>query len=266
MDGKNDNAKLEELMKDPTKEQELLEELGKSQLIMPVIYPEGIFGDPENMKVGDVIEPKEQVGFNINYITDNEGNKSIPLFTSDKMMEKVGLRSSAIVMYVPDLANMLKGAEENYKFITINPMTDVGVDLPVVAFIRLFGEDEEENEFLETLKGILEILEKHSIPLEENMMLFVRGEENFMKDQAVDGVFVPNIPFNVSTDQNFQKEWPYLNVLLMEAGKKIVYIGGTVEEDHYDTIIAPGTEFKIEKEVDEYTTIWKCGNQPFYDE
>ncbi len=48
--------------------------------------------------------------------------------------------------------------------------------------------------------------------------------------------------------------------------KKIVYIGNVVDDDHYDTIIAPETEFEFVEDIDEFTSVWKCGAQPFYDE
>ena len=268
MENEIDNSKLEELMRDPEREEELLRELEKSQLILPVIFPEGIFGDFDDMKVGDVISPTEQLGFDINFLSRENGKKSVALFTSDEMMERIGLRSSVMVMYVPDIANMLKGAEDEYKFVTINPFTDVGVDIPVKSFIMLFGEredDEEESEFIKTLKGILEILEKHSVELEQNMILFLRAESDFMKEQAVDGVFAPNIPLNVSIREDFNKDLPYLNILLMDAGQKILYIGDQVDEDNFDTIIAPGSEFELLEEEDEFTSIWKCRKQPFYE-
>ena len=135
-----DNTKLEELMKDPEKEGELIEELKKSQLFLPVIYPENSF-DIEGAKVGDVIQGPS--GFNINYLTENNGNKAIPLFTSDKIMDKVGLRSSTIVMYVPDLANILRGAEKNYEYVTINPLAENGVDMATITFLNLFSDDYE---------------------------------------------------------------------------------------------------------------------------
>ena len=49
----------------------------------------------------------------------------------------------------------------------------------------------------------------------------------------------------------------------MPKSKRILPIGPDVE---LDIIIAPGSEFKLEKELNEFTTVWKCGAQPFYDE
>ncbi|MBR5503277.1 MAG: SseB family protein [Methanobrevibacter sp.] len=134
-----DNSKLEELMEDPQKQEEFIEELKESQLFLPVIYSENMFEGIENAKEGDVFTLKEPSGFDINFLTDNNGNRAIPLFTSSEKMGEGGLRSSAMVMYVPDLANMFKNLRNNYKYITINPMSEIGADIPIVPFIKMFG-------------------------------------------------------------------------------------------------------------------------------
>lgn len=87
-----------------------------------------------------------------------------------------------------------------------------------------------------------------------------------MRDESVDGVFIPKIPFNASTRDDFKSDWKYLNILLMSKGKKIVYTGGVVDDDSYDIIITPGSEFHFQKQLDEFTSVWKCGAQPFYDD
>ena len=38
------------------------------------------------------------------------------------------------------------------------------------------------------------------------------------------------------------------------------------EQTEYDVLIAPGTEFKKVFDEDEDNSVWKCINQPFYDE
>ena len=119
---------------------------------------------------------------------------------------------------------------------------------------------------MDTLNTILDILREKYVELEEDHAFFVRGEEPFMKDEAVDGVFVPNIPFNISSRREFKSEWKYLNILLLPKTTKIVYIGNVVDEDAWDTIIAPGSEFEQVEEIDEFTTVWICRAQPFYDD
>ena len=140
-----DNTKLEELMKDPQKEAELIEELKESQLFLPVIFSENMFEGIENAEPGDIFQPKGPSGYDINFLTDNNGNRAIPLFTSSGKMEEAGLKSSAIVMFIGDLANMFKRLKNNYKFISINPICEIGADMPIVPFIKLFATKEEES-------------------------------------------------------------------------------------------------------------------------
>ena len=139
-----DNTKLEKLMEDPSKQNELIEELKTSQLFMPVIFSENMFEGIENAKEGDVFQPKGPAGYDINFLTDNNGNRAIPLFTSSAKMEEGGLKSSAMVMYVTDLANLFKRSKNNYKYISINPMCKIGADMPIVPFIRLFATPDGE--------------------------------------------------------------------------------------------------------------------------
>ena len=133
-------------------------------------------------------------------------------------------------------------------------------------FLNLFHEPtEEEMGFLETLSTVLKVLEEHSAKLEKDTAFFLRSDVNFMKEEAVDGVFVPNIPFNISSNPKFGEGLKYTNILLFEKTKKILRTGLPSEES-FNVIVAPGTEFILEDELDEFTTIWKCGAQPFYDE
>lgn len=270
-----DNSKLEELLQkfrdDPSPEtvNELGEEIKKSRLYLPVVPSANMFEGIEDAKVGDVLELKEPSGFDINFLTNNAGEKAIPLFTSDKKMEEVDLRSSTMVMYVEDLVNMLQGAEERYQLVTINPMTETGIDMPILTFLNLFKEAEmtdEQKRFQESLNQMLELLKNHSMELPEKTAFFTRAPNAFMKEAAIDGIFVPNIPFSVSTIKEFEEDIsPYINIILMDEGKKIVYFGEPVEGNPFNVLIAPETEFEMVEELDEFTTVWKCGNQPFYD-
>ena len=270
---KIDNTKLEELLQkfkdDPSPEtvNELGEEIKRSQLYLPVIPSSNMFEGIENAQVGDIIEGPS--GFDINFLTNNAGEKAIPLFTSDKIMEEVDLRSSTMVMYVEDLVNMLQGAEGNYQIVTINPMTETGIDMPILTFLNMFKEvemNDEQKRFQESLKQMLDLLENHSLELPEKTAFFTRGPNDFMKEVAVDGVFVPNIPFSLSTIKEFEEDIsPYVNIILMDEGKKIVYFGEPVEGNPFNVLIAPETEFEMVEELDEFTTVWKCGKQPFYD-
>ena len=268
-----DNSKLEDLIRNldmgfvgPSKEkEEFLTLFKESQLYMPVIMSDDFFENIEDSKPGDVFTTTERSGFDINYITYDEDKKGVALFTSDEMMKSSGLQSSVIAMFMSDLAGLLKQTDR-YSMIFINPFTDLYVDMPIDSFLNLFREpSEEEKKFFEALNEILNALREHSLELEDNMAFIVRSDDDFMKEAAVDGVFVPDIPFNVSSNPKFGEGMKYTNFLLFDKSKKVLPIGPP-SEDQFNTVIAPGTEFILEKELDEFTRVWKCGAQPFYDE
>lgn len=140
-----DNSRLEELTKEeitPIMQFEFLNILKESRLYLPVSYSKNMFEGIENAKVGDVIEPAGQIGFNIEFLTDDKGNKSVPLFTSDEMMEAAGFRRSVYVLYMSDLADMLKQTDK-YSLIVINPFTDYTISIPMEAFLSLFDDERE---------------------------------------------------------------------------------------------------------------------------
>ena len=265
---KVDNSRLEEPMKTemtPHTQAEFIEILKESQLYLLVTPSPNMFEGIEDAKVGDVFEPEGQAGFDINYLSDADGNKAVPLFTSEKAMDEAGLRSSVMVMYVSDLVDMLKQSDR-YAAVTINPFTENGIDIPMKSFLNIFHElTDEEKEFIESLDEILKALKEHSYELEDKLMFIIRNDKDFMNENAVDGVFVPNIPFYMSTDQHFCENLKYTNLLLFNEGDKILPLG-KAPKDHPDTIVAPGTEFKIVENPDEFTTVWMCEAQPFYDE
>lgn len=264
-----DNSKLEEILEKeitPEMEHEFFKILKKSQLYLPISPSANMFEGIENAKEGDVFETKGQAGFDINYLTDANGNKAVPLFTSDEAMNEAGVRSSTMVMYAEDIADLLKQSDR-YRIIAINPFTAHDINMPIQAFLGLFEEPTEEAKKLrDTLNVILNILKEKYIELEDDYTFYVRDAEPFMKENAFDGVFVPNIPFNVSSRKDFKEELKYLNILIMPKSSKIVYTGDVVDENSWDTIIAPGSEFEHVEDLDEFTSVWKCRAQPFYDD
>ena len=261
-----DNSGLEELMKEELtleKERKFLELFKESQLYMPVTYSANMFEGIENAKEGDVIEPAGQVGFDINYMTGNDGSKAVPLFTSDEMMEKAGIRSSSVAIFMSDLADMLKQTDR-YSAVAVNPFTEHDIVIPMEAFLNLFREpSEEEKRIFEEMDHMLEIIKEHSIELEENTTLFFRHDENVMVENAVDGIFIPQIPFCVSSNPKYGEGMKYTNLLLMPKSKRVLPLGPEVE---LDIVIAPGTEFRLEDTLDGTQNLWICGDQPFYDE
>lgn len=261
-----DNSQLEELMsKELTVESqnEFLSLLKGSQLFMPVTWSENMFEDIENAKEGDIFEPEGRVGFDINYLTGKDGSKAVPLFTSSGIMEKAGVQSSANILFMSNLADMLKQTDR-YSAVAVNPFTEMEIVIPMDVFLNLFYKPtEEEIKAIEALDKVLKIIKKHSIELDENSTFFLRSDENIMVDAAVDGVFIPQLPLYVSSNPHQGEDLKYTNILLMPKSKKFLPLG---PEEELDIIIAPGTEFKLEDVLDETQNLWMCGNQPFFDD
>lgn len=261
-----DNSALEEIMKKRItleNQWKFFDILKESQLFMPVSYSANMFEGIEDAEVGEVFEPEDQVGFDIIYLTDEEDNKAVPLFTSSEIMQSTELNSSAIALFMSDLAEMLKKTDR-YSAIAINPFTESNINMPIEVFLSLFAEfSDEEKEFLEGLNHLLRALKEHSVELAENTTLFIRADENFMVENAVDGVFVPDVPFYASSNPKYGEEFKYTNILLMPESKRILPIG---PDEELDVIIAPGTEFKLEDTLDKTQNLWMCGAQPFYDD
>ena len=138
-----DNSRLEELIKQditPQMQIEVFDVLKESRLFLPVDFGPDAFKGIENTKPGDKIEGPS--GFNIQFLTDHNGNKAVPLFTSEEMMEKAGVRTSVMVIYMSDLADMLRQTDK-YSVIAINPFTEFDLNMPIQAFLSQFNGDDE---------------------------------------------------------------------------------------------------------------------------
>ena len=153
-----DNSALEKLMSEKftaESEREFLEIFKESQLFMPVTYSANMFEGIEDSKPGDIFEPQGQVSFDINYLTGKDGTKAVPLFTSNEMMEKAGVRSSANVLFMSDLADMMEQTDR-YSAIAINPFCEHDIVMPMEMFLGLFREPtEEEKKLAEMLDNML---------------------------------------------------------------------------------------------------------------
>ena len=265
-----DNSRLEELIKEmdegfvgPGKREEFHELLKKSQLFMPVVFSQNMDDALENNRPGEIFVPEGPVGFDINYIKLQGNERAIPLFTSNELLESTGLQSSTIAIFMSDLVKMLKESNR-YSLVAINPFTDLLVQIPFSSFLALFNEISTEQK--EAMDKLIHLLKTQYIATPQNIKVVFRDNENYMKKQAINGLFAPTIPFKASSFPDFQKELKYTNIILIPKNKKILYLGGIVSKDVFDTIIAPETEFKLVEEIDEFTTVWKIGKQPFYDE
>ena len=136
-----DNSRLEELIKQditPRMQMEFFQILKESRLFLPVDLGSNPFENIENAKPGDEIEGPN--GFSIQFLKDNEGRKAVPLFTSKEKMKEAGALTSVIVFYMSDLADMLKQTDD-YSIIAINPFTQYDLNMPIEAFLSLFGDE-----------------------------------------------------------------------------------------------------------------------------
>ena len=261
-----DNSQLEEVLKKeitPEMQDEFFEIFKKSQLFMPVSFSQDVFEDLEDAKPGDVLETPKQSGFDIINLTNSDGEKAVPLFTSDEVMREAGVRSSVFVIYMSDLAGMLEQSDK-YSTVVVNPFTAFELNIPMEAFVNLFREvSDDEKEFMDSISELLKALKQHSVELEENSTLFIRLDENLMVDNAEDGIFTPPIPFYASSNPKYREDLKYTHILLMPKSKKILPIQPA--ENGMDIVIAPGTQFNLEDRLDEFTSLWMCGEQPFYD-
>ena len=265
-----DNTHLEELIGEmnqgwvePSKQQEFVDEFKKSSLYLPVIMSDEMFDEIKSGEPGEISSFSKEVGYDINYLAYDGDKRAVPLFTSKEMMERAGLESSAIVLPMEHLRDMLEQSDR-YSMVVVNPYTPLDVQMPITSFFNLFRERSDEE--TEALNQLLALLKIHSIEVEEDMTAVFRLDQDIMKQQAIDGIFVANIPFKASSNPDFEKELKYTNRILIPKGTKILYLRGMVPENVFDTIIAPFTEFELVEEPDEFTRVWKCGAQPFYDD
>ena len=102
-------------------------------------------------------------------------------------------------------------------------------------------------------------------PLNQNVKIYYREDEPLMKKQAVNGIYSSQDPLKASK-YDFNDHIPYLNVLILPKDTKTVYLGGMMDSEmSCDILLAPETEFEFVSQEDDYTMLWKCVNQEFYD-
>ena len=209
-----DNSRLEELIRQditPQMQKEVFDVLKKSRLFMPVDFGPDAFKDIENTKPGDVIEGPD--GFSIQFLTDADGNKAVPLFTSEEMMEKAGARTSVMVIYMSDLADMLKQTDR-YSVIAINPFTEFDLNMPTGAFLAQFRDEAEiadiKNDKLTELLGKKDLSEDELKELGEELMTSIMITGCVDADDGTSFVLIwnddkkPHLPLFTDVDE-FEK-------------------------------------------------------------
>ena len=254
----SNNRKLEELMEINPElmsigEQNLfLDELKKTQLYLPIEIVSNSFYFDE-MDVGKALNLKEPLKFKPIKVYDSENNIILPLFTSSAKFKESLIESSTIIMHTEDLANMLNEGGDEFDEIMINPSSKTPISMSINSFLDLFVED-----MFDALYEIFKLFEEKAFPLKEEHTFYLREKTPFMKKNSINDIFTSEFPVNVSTDANFNKEYPYLNILVLKEGMKILYIGNLVNKNiTYDTILSPGIKFRFLKCIDENTLLWE---------
>lgn len=138
-----DNSRLEELIKQditPEMQSEVFKLLKESRLFMPIVFDMDALKGIEDAKPGDEIEGPQ--GFSIQFLKDQNGNRAVPLFTSEKMMENAGSITGVMAIYMSDLADLLKQSDD-YSVIAINPFTEYDLNMTIEAFLAQFREEPE---------------------------------------------------------------------------------------------------------------------------
>ena len=167
-----DNAKLKELMKiEPesmSKEEyeSFVYEFKNAQLLLPV----EIYSKTQSDEIN------EPLSFKPVTIEEN-GCKCIPLFTDNEELKKDNPPVSVIAIFMKDLKDMLEDSSEIDE-IMINPSSKDTVCIDLDSFFDLFEVRNNPNDW---------IFEK-AMPLNQEIRVYYRELEPFMKKQAVDGV------------------------------------------------------------------------------
>lgn len=251
--GEIDNKRLEELLKiesqDLTKEQyhEFLIILKESQFLMPIDITSGL-PNFEDLEVGQTGTLDEPLRFKPVIFKDDLNRSIIPLFTNNEELTKTGAKFQAFGLFSQDLANMLKN-KENIDEICINPFSRFSINIHLDDFLNLFFVENKFENIFNKLKA-----------LEEIVVVYFREEKPFLKQNAQNGIYVDDLPFRASLDSDFKKHLPYLNVLFLSPGTKMIYLDENVDSnEYYDIVLEPKTELELLDENDENTMFWVCG-------
>lgn len=178
------------------------------------------------------------------------GEMITPLYTDeDEIRDRTML---TLQLDMLDIVNILE--EANAQGVLIDPFSEFPLAITVSTLSQLYMPDFEM--VVAELRGLLH---QNSTTLSSDNELYLRSKEPLGEE------FIPEIPVNVSSNREFRKELPYLNVLRMSKGDKIMYVGDIVDtNERPDVVIAPETVFRlVEENGNEF--IWECRGQPFYD-
>lgn len=255
----DDNQRLKDLMAvdpelmDKDLEKELFKEIKKSRFLLPVEFTfTGL--DPAKLEEGQTITLDEPMRFALLTIK-NDGKVLLPLFTDEEAMEVMG-KVSVISHHAQDIASLLMNGEEIDE-IVINPNTESSIGMPAEAFVFNCIGKEIENVF-----RLEEDIKEYGVPLEEDMLLYLRSETPFMAEQAEDGIFTSFVPFKASSQDVCNTDFKYLNLLMVPKGTVFLYVGNIIDDvtKNNDLLLASTISFRLLEEH-ENTFTWQCIEQ-----
>ena len=151
------NTKLESLMKKQSEMSEeenehFLNELRKSELLVPLqIELESL--DLENMNLNGLNEINKEVKFHLKSFTDEDGKRTIPIFTDEENIHDVKLNTTVGSLFMRDLNKSIIPIKDSFDEIIINPTSENEYKLSIDEFLDLF---DEEREFEDLMKEIEE--------------------------------------------------------------------------------------------------------------
>lgn len=263
-----DNTKLNNLMSIHPEDmsycqrEEFLEELKQVRLIMPMEITSGIdFENLKEVKVGDSIKFDEGLRFKPFRLKDNQDNVVLPLFTDNNELKNSNIVTHVMVMYSSDIANMLKDLTDEFDSIALNFTNEYSITMPVMSFINLFNEKEENS----ILEDVLYDLKEHYIELPENLALYCRTDKPYFYDEIEDYVYTNKMPLNLHFSSSFNAEDEVLNEFLIPEGTKILFLGEAIDpKTNYPFILAPFNHFQFIEKESEYKYVWEWIGEDFY--
>lgn len=221
-----------------------------------LIFPIQISQDSPNKPKEQIINSNKPIFFKPIFLK-NSTSIAIPIFTNEIEFKKSNLNTQAIILSCEDVSNYLFNLKNKVDLVLIdNNKIDFN------AFLDLFKVER----YNKSKEQMVNLLKENSITLTEDMQFYLREECDYMNQRAKDNIFSIDFPFNVSSDINFRFNWKYLNIINVPKGFKIFNSGKYVDKTtHYDIVLAPDCEYELIDKLDEYTFIWECISQRFYE-
>lgn len=151
------NDKLESLMKkqsEMTEEENehFLNEFRKSELLVPLqIELDSL--DFENLNPDGLNEINKEVKFHLKSFSDENGNRTIPIFTDEENIHDVQLNTTVGSLFMRDLYKSILPIQDNFDEIVVNPTNVNAYKISIEDFLALF---DEEREFEDLMKEIEE--------------------------------------------------------------------------------------------------------------